>query len=159
MDEGYWRHATDIAAMADKKSTSERGKTRDWSFLQHYHPLDFPTDDEQCRGRIPGEMAGLILSKLKRPGKIEVYSDFSLQGVRLSFFQRFIDENGGEEAFRGLTTTDVKDRFILGPTRESSASYCELLTACGETDVVGTAQVLQISDLCILVCCGDFFCR
>jgi hypothetical protein len=43
--------------------------------------------------------------------------DFPIDGAALSFLCQFIDANGGEAAFQGLTTDNFKNRFIAPKTQ------------------------------------------
>jgi hypothetical protein len=48
-------------------------------------------------------------------------------GVTVSFLESFITENGGSEAFEGLSTEDVWKKFIKEKTAAAKTSLCELL--------------------------------
>jgi tetratricopeptide (TPR) repeat protein len=48
-------------------------------------------------------------------------------GIKISFFQKFIADLGGEEIFTEMTTMDVCDRFVKPATEEQSISYCDYL--------------------------------
>ena len=43
--------------------------------------------------------------------------DFPIDGTPFPFLREFIDANGGDAAFQGLTSDDVKDRFIVPKTQ------------------------------------------
>ncbi|KAJ3033482.1 Kinesin light chain 3 [Rhizophlyctis rosea] len=60
-----------------------------------------------------------------------------LLGVRVTFFNDFVQENGGRDVFKGLTTAEVCDRFVK-PKTEVTKSLCEHLVIDG-SDVVGQA--------------------
>ena len=47
-----------------------------------------------------------------------------MDGLPLSYCRELIDTNGGESAFEGLTTDDVKELFIVPMTRASHLSLC-----------------------------------
>jgi tetratricopeptide (TPR) repeat protein len=64
---------------------------------------------------------------------------FSLLGVRLAFFDEFIQSNGGRAAFVGKTTTDVNTSFLVPATAASKLSMCDQLVSLGRCDVVGKA--------------------
>jgi hypothetical protein len=49
---------------------------------------------------------------------------FPMDGVPFPFVREFIDVNGGVAAFEGLTTDDVKDRFIVPITQATKLSLC-----------------------------------
>ena len=80
-----------------------------------------------------------IQSHIQRPGKVDVYANFSMLGIKLSFFDKFIADNGGEKSFETLTTLQVMDKFIKPRTIESKLSFCELLESQG-SDCVGRAD-------------------
>ncbi len=67
---------------------------------------------------------------------------FPRQGISIKFFSVFIIEHGGEEAFRGLTTTDVCNKIIRPSTMQTSSSYCEKMARSPMFhDYIDTAQV------------------
>jgi tetratricopeptide (TPR) repeat protein len=75
---------------------------------------------------------------------------FPKAGVRITVFRKFIEDFGGIDKFKGLTTGDVTDGeaagFVLKATQERKCSYCELLEYQGNADV-GIATVF-ISHAC-----------
>jgi tetratricopeptide (TPR) repeat protein len=50
-----------------------------------------------------------------------------LLGVKLSFFQYLIASKGGEDAFRGMTTAEVCEKFVVDHCKETDKSICEEL--------------------------------
>ena len=58
-----------------------------------------------------------------------------MDGVPLPFCRELIDANGGEAAFEGLTTDDVKDRFIVPMTAASRLSLCAQMQRAGDARV------------------------
>jgi tetratricopeptide (TPR) repeat protein len=48
-------------------------------------------------------------------------------GVKLSFFDEFVNSCGGRTELTGLTTTDVKDKFVLKWTEQYKCSFNDLL--------------------------------
>jgi tetratricopeptide (TPR) repeat protein len=60
---------------------------------------------------------------------------FPKDGLPPSYLRHFIDENGGESWFTGLTTSDVKHRIIVPKTRASKLSLCAQLQQEGDTCV------------------------
>ena len=60
---------------------------------------------------------------------------FPIDGTPFSFLREFIDANGGESAFRGLTTDDVKDRFIVPQTEATKLSLCAQMKLQGDARV------------------------
>jgi hypothetical protein len=141
-DTQYWRHAADLCRTAP---TGAEGPT-DWAFLERFTPLLLAQAPGDAGGRVAGvsgEAARLVDARLHRPGRVESYSDFSMLGVRLSFFRHFVDSVcGGRAALQGLTTLEVMQRWVVPATAESRLSYCEQL-ACdageGARGFVGTA--------------------
>ena len=57
------------------------------------------------------------------------YNHFPADGVKLSYFQSFLDEcqRDDRRALEGLTTADVCDKFIKPATSSMLCSYCDLL--------------------------------
>jgi hypothetical protein len=60
---------------------------------------------------------------------------FPIDGAPFPFLREFIDANGGEAAFQGLTTDDVKDRFIVPQTRDTQLSLCAQVKQTGDTRI------------------------
>ena len=52
--------------------------------------------------------------------------DFPTDGITLKGIKHFISSHGGEQAFAGLRTTDVCDRFLKPATVNLGESYCGL---------------------------------
>lgn len=48
-------------------------------------------------------------------------------GVRIDFLQAFIEDCGGREAIKDLTTRDVCNQVIIPATRSQNMSFCELI--------------------------------
>ena len=117
----------------------------DWAFLEHFTPLLFGQVSGNVDASLPGlsaEAAKRVDARLHRPGRVESYSDFSMLGVRLSFFRHFVDSCGGMGALQGLTTLEVMQRWVVPATESSKLSYCELLASDAREDMrgfVGTA--------------------
>eukprot|EP00605_Chrysophyceae_sp_TOSAG23-4_P001667 GSChrysophyteH1.ASY1.ANO1.1829.1 assembled CDS len=78
-------------------------------------------------------MGGIITAELP---------PFPTVGVKLSVFLKFINDNGGRDAFlkEPLTTTDVCNKFLKPITSEKEQSYCEYLQEQKSPDV-GEASV------------------
>jgi hypothetical protein len=53
--------------------------------------------------------------------------DFPMDGLPPSFLRDFIEANGGEAAFQGLTTSQVRQQFIVPQTQASALSLCAQL--------------------------------
>jgi hypothetical protein len=50
-----------------------------------------------------------------------------LEGISLAGFQALFDAHGGRAAFEGLSTDEVKSRFVLPATEARRCAYVELL--------------------------------
>ena len=61
--------------------------------------------------------------------------EFQNDGLPLKFLREFIDRNGGETAFHGLSAHDVKDRFIVPATESTKLSLCSQMKQAGDTRV------------------------
>ena len=61
--------------------------------------------------------------------------DFPRDGLSPTFFREFIDANGGEAAFKGLTTSNVKRQMIVPATRASESSLCAQMRQEGDPRV------------------------
>ena len=58
-----------------------------------------------------------------------------MDGLPLSFLRELIDENGGEAAFEGLTTSNVKRSIIVPKTQATKLSLCAQLKQEGDARV------------------------
>ena len=76
--------------------------------------------------------------QLVRPGRLDVLSEFSTIGVRLSYLSVFVIEYGnkygardkrpqGREYFESMTTKDVVEKIIKPETINTKQSFCDLL--------------------------------
>ncbi len=69
------------------------------------------------------------------------------------FLREFIDANGGEAAFEGLTTDDVKRRIIVPQTEATKLSLCAQMKQNGDARIqpatwfVSRAWCYRFSDL------------
>ena len=61
--------------------------------------------------------------------------DFPIEGAPFHFLREFIDANGGEAAFQGLTTDDVKDRFIVPQTQATKLSLFAQMKQAGDARI------------------------
>jgi len=83
-----------------------------------------------------------IASHLHRAVKLNVFSDLSRFGVRLSYFREFVNICGGRSVLEKLTTGAVKEKFVMPLTKDSQLSLCEqLLLEENGADFVATAKV------------------
>ena len=60
---------------------------------------------------------------------------FPMDGFPFPFVREFIDANGGEAAFEGLTTDEVKDRFIVPQTQATKLSLCAQMKQAGDARI------------------------
>ena len=58
-----------------------------------------------------------------------------MDGFPFPLVREFIDANGGEAAFEGLTTDEVKDRFIVPQTEATKLSLCAQMKQAGDARV------------------------
>ena len=65
---------------------------------------------------------------------------FPKDGIRLSSIKDFYDACGGKDNLKGLTTTDVNEKYQKPLTANSGLSYCEYLKQQNST-TVGQAVV------------------
>ena len=61
--------------------------------------------------------------------------DLHMDGLPCSFFREFIDANGGDSAFEGLTTSDFKRNFIVTKTQSTKLSLCAQMRQGGDARV------------------------
>jgi len=66
------------------------------------------------------ESPSLQLSNLKIEG-----DDFPTSGITIKGIKSFIKANGGEDAFTGLRTTDICEKFLKPATAHVAESYCQ----------------------------------
>jgi hypothetical protein len=86
------------------------------------------------------EVVSKIKLQIQRPGKVDLYADFSMLGIKLSYFKSFIEGHGGRGAFEKLTTLDVMEKFIKPFTKDSGLSFCEHLASQASSNCVGKAE-------------------
>jgi tetratricopeptide (TPR) repeat protein len=60
---------------------------------------------------------------------------FPIDGAPFPFLREFIDANGGDAAFQGLTTDDVKDRFIVPKTQATKLSLFAQMKQAGDVSI------------------------
>ncbi len=136
-DGEYWRHAVEVAHSEERV---------DWSLLRHFAPIQYPlalTSDRPLK-HDQVEFARLISAeinnRIQRDGKINTYTEISILGVRLSYFDIFVEKFGGLESFQGLTTEQVMQRFVKPVTEKTRLSLCEQLVSEGLHSYVGNAE-------------------
>jgi hypothetical protein len=81
--------------------------------------------------RIQAEIAAAIAA----PPPPDPSIDFPMLGLPLPFIRQFIHLNGGEAAFDGLSTRDVKARFIVPQTQATQLSLCDQMRRAGDARV------------------------
>jgi hypothetical protein len=142
-DSDYWKHAV------NSNRNASQDFPVDWSFLKNFKAFEMqilnPTDsfDLVCNSHdldFVSKVARKIKIHLQRPGRVDLYSDFSILGIRLSYLDAFVARFGGYDAFLGLTTTQVMEAFIKPTTSESKLSFCELLVTEGHGEYVGVSH-------------------
>jgi len=62
-------------------------------------------------------------------------NDFLSDGLPHYFLRQLIDENGGEAAFEGMTTSNVKRNIIVPTTQASKLSLCAQMRQEGDARV------------------------
>lgn len=67
--------------------------------------------------------------------------DFPKYGVRLSYYHKFIEKNGGRSAFEGRSTSEVCETIVKPATASLQCSYCDMLRRIKQSDAVGVATV------------------
>jgi tetratricopeptide (TPR) repeat protein len=62
-------------------------------------------------------------------------------GVKLAFFEEFVESCGGREALKDKTTTDVCNEFVKPKTQQYRCSYCNYLEASKHAGYGASADV------------------
>ena len=132
----------DARGLCRASSSESLKNSSDWDWMKYFPIFNlegFPADDMVRR------VAMDVKSHLRRPGVLAAYPDFSLLGVKVSYFDRFIKRYGRAQnprsTFEGLTTSAVMKRFVCEATKKSKLSFCEYLRLGNDHDLVGTATV------------------
>ena len=140
--EDYWKHA-----LFTQHSHNHKDSSVDWSFLKYFKAIDMqtfygPGSNDLIHGslKFASAVAKRIKNHLQRPGKVDIYSDFSLLGIRLSYLDEFIAKCGGRNSILGLSTTEVMEVSIKSATYESKLAFCEFLVAEGHGNSVGKSE-------------------
>ena len=147
----YWKHALSLNdERRDVKNDLISGGSEsfvDWSLLGKYTPIQLSHLESKCDEQItPHEqnvnrLVSIISSRIHRAVRLNVYSDLSLFGVKLSYFCRFISECGGREKLEGWTTTEVMEAFVKPVTAATRLSFCEYIMSDGDKEkAVMTAE-------------------
>jgi hypothetical protein len=121
-----------------------------WTLLGDCTPLVVPEAADCGQGAasrlndVACVAAARIASRLHRAVKVDVFSDLSRFGVRLSYFNFFIrEQKEGRKAFANLTTFQMMERFVKPRTASSQLSLCEQLMSDGGDGAayVATAKI------------------
>jgi hypothetical protein len=101
-----WSGSRD-AARCSQELESVIGKS---SGLEYFDPIDLQLNTDQ-------EVITMIVDhlnlRIKRTGQSEYFSDFSSQGVKLSFFEKFIEDNNlRSPENKDLATDEVMLKFV-----------------------------------------------
>jgi len=67
--------------------------------------------------------------------------DFPKAGISVSFLSEFLQDCGGRNALKNLTTEEVCERFIKPKTKATQSSYCDFLRDKGHKDYKETANI------------------
>jgi hypothetical protein len=60
---------------------------------------------------------------------------FPIDGAPFPFLREFIHANGGEAAFQGLTTSQVKRSIIVPKTQATQLSLCDQMKQAGDARI------------------------
>ena len=85
-----------------------------------------------------GAAASINIASPERRNSISAtIAHFPADGVKLSYFQSFLDEccRNDRRALEGLTTADVCEKFVKPATSSLLCSYCDLLRKQGHPAV------------------------
>jgi hypothetical protein len=116
----YWKHA--VGMDSDDQAV-------DWSLLRHFSPIPFPLallSDKPTKQELVefSRKVGAIIEARIQRDKSTTFPDMPIAGVRLSYFDKFIQQFGGESNFLGLTTEQVMHRFVKPATAQTRLSLC-----------------------------------
>jgi hypothetical protein len=129
-----WSGSRD-AARCIEKLDNVIGKS---SGLKYFDPIDLQLNTDREVSTMIVEHLNL---RIKRTGQSEYFSDFSSLGIKLSFFQKFIDENNlRSPENKDLATEEVMMQFVKSKTEDTKLSYCEHLRSIGEGRFVGPSD-------------------
>ena len=138
-DQEYWKHATLICPE----------KSFDWSFLAEFRPVQLrkvwnpkwhPPIGEMWSWQQSSDVVSIIQGHLQQQGKMDIFTDFPMLGIRISYLDKFIENYGGREIFLNKTTTQVRDDIILPATKDLRVSFCELMKMQQHSQDIGTAE-------------------
>jgi GTPase SAR1 family protein len=106
--------------------------------LKYYDPIDLQLNTDQ---NVITKILEYLNLRITRTGQSEYFSDFSSLGVKLSFFEKFINENNlRSPENKNLATDEVMMRFVKSRTEDTKLSYCEHLKSIGEGRFVGPSD-------------------
>jgi GTPase SAR1 family protein len=108
------------------------------SGVKYFDPIDLQRNTDQ---NVIATIVEHLNLRIKRTGQSDYFSDFSSLGVKLSFFEQFIDENDlRSPKNKDLTTDEVMIKFVKSRTEDTKLSYCEHLKSKGEGEFVGPSE-------------------
>jgi GTPase SAR1 family protein len=108
------------------------------SGLKYFDPIDLQLNTDQ---NVITTIVEQLNLQIKRTGQSEYFSDFSSLGVKLSFFEKFIQENNlRSPENKDLATDEVMTKFVKSRTEDTKLSYCEHLKSKGEGRFVGPSD-------------------
>jgi GTPase SAR1 family protein len=106
--------------------------------LKCFDPIDLQINTDQ---NVITTIVEHLKLRIKRTGQSEYFSDFSSLGVKLSYFEKFIQENNlRSPENKGLATDEVMMKFVKSRTEDTKLSYCEHLKSKGEGRFVGPSD-------------------
>jgi GTPase SAR1 family protein/tetratricopeptide (TPR) repeat protein len=136
--EEYW------GRLVQHRKDSGKADVINWMLFSGLTPVFLPEQNMTKINMVPivNKLVSKITSRLHRAVKLEIYSDLSRSGVRVSYFKVFIEMFGGREKLEGLTTLDVMIKCVLPQTEATHLSWCEHLLSEGNSgNYVATAEI------------------
>ena len=121
-DKSYWKHFVQHV----------HSPVLNWMVLENFEPLIFSSEAESDLIALAAAIGDRTRRLMERIGKRKSYSDISLLGVKLSYFEKFIKDCGGRQRFIGKTTEWVLETYVKPLTVGSKLSLCEQLHAKGD---------------------------
>ena len=118
----------------------------EWELLGHRAPIFMPDlrimGIERETESVICDIVSQIRSLLHRSVKLDIFSDLSRSGVRLSYLKVFVDMCGGRDKLKGKTTDEVMEEYVKPPTAKTKLSWCDYLMSEGDGGkYVATAEV------------------
>ena len=117
----------------------------DWNLLGQRMPVIIPVRDGKKQLDAQAAVRQIVSQinlRLHRAVKLDVFSDLSRSGVRVSYFKHFIRECKGREALQGKTTGEVMKLYVKPDTEKTRLSWCDHLASSKDgRNFVSTAEV------------------